>query len=413
MDRLQVEETGTGRLRILMVNYEYPPLGGGGGVAMEAIARELATRHQVHVLTSGARGLPAEERSQNGDLTVFRSRVVSRSSSAKSVASIPSMLAFYPSGIRRGRKLAAQHDYDVVNTWFAVPSGPIGSHIARHGKIPHVLTIIGGDIYDPSKWYSPHRNPILGGVVRRVLRGADRHTAISTDIAARARDQFDFQRPIDVISLGIQPPEFRARPREELGLRNDRKYLVSVGRLVRRKNYANLLRALATLDHEDTDLLLIGDGPELETLKSLATELGVLDRVQFRGFVDEETKFQLLAASDAFVLTSLHEGFGLVYLEAMHCGLPVIASSGGGQEDFLVDQKTGFVVPPEDLVALRTAIDRIAGDDELRESFCASNRRLVKDYYVSRTAQRYETLLAEACKRPTRSEVHGGVECVS
>jgi glycosyltransferase involved in cell wall biosynthesis len=295
-------------MKILMVNYEWPPLGGGGGVAMRDVATELSKRHEVHVLTSGATGLPSEEEHRGGALRIFRCKVWLRTATA--VASLISLFAFYPAGVRLGRQLIRRYSYDVVNTWFAIPSGPTGVHVARYGELPHVLTIIGGDIYDPSKWYSPHRNPVLGGVVRSVLNSADRTTAISTDIAQRARQLYGFQRPIDVIPLGVNPPSFTPCPRDALALEPHKKYIVSVGRLVRRKNYPALLHAVKALSRKDVELLIVGDGPERQNLEGLATSLGVGEQVQFRGFVTEETKFQLLSSSDLFALPSLHGDSG-------------------------------------------------------------------------------------------------------
>jgi glycosyltransferase involved in cell wall biosynthesis len=305
------------------------------------------------------------------------------------VATIVSLLSFYPAGIQLGRQLVRRYSYDVVNTWFAIPSGPTGVHVARYGRLPHVVSIIGGDIYDPSKWYSPHRNPVLGGVVRSVLNSADRHTAISTDVARRARELHGFQRPIDVIPLGINPPSFTPCSRDALGLEPHKKYVVSVGRLVRRKNYPALIQAVKALDRQDVELLIVGDGPEREHLKQLATSLGVGEQVQFRGFVTEEVKFQLLSNSDLFALPSFHEGFGLVYLEAMSCGLPVIASTDGGQNDFLVDGETGFLIGPDDADGLKAAIKKL-----LKEPPCsiASTKR-AQEHSVSRTAASYERLL--------------------
>jgi glycosyltransferase involved in cell wall biosynthesis len=374
-----------------MVNYEYPPLGGGGGVAMEAVAQDLSRRHIVDVLSTRAKGVPEVERWESGDLTVYRSRAFMRSS--RSVASMSSMAAFLYSGSRLGLRLAREHRYDVINTWFALPTGPAGAWIARHAGIPHLLTIIGGDIYDPSKWYSPHQSRVTGWAVRSVMSRADRHTAISRDIARRAGEQFGFERPIEVISLGIQPPSFTARSRSELGLRDDRVYLATIGRHVRRKDFPTLIRALRLLDRPDVDLLMIGDGPERANLEGLAREVGMSDRVHFLGFVEDERKFQLLAVSDLFILTSLHEGFGLVYLEAMHCGLPVVASTSGGQEDFLRDGETGVLVPSGDADSLCKALQRLLRDAPWRARISEQNRKIVRSYYVSRTAQAYERLL--------------------
>ena len=228
-------------MRILLVNYEYPPLGGGGGIAMMEIAEELARTHEVHVLTSGTKALPAVEKHDSLNLTIHRAQVFGRS--ARATASFASMAAFLPAGTRLGNRLVSELSFDVVNTWFAIPSGIVGSAVAKKNGIPHVLTFIGGDIYDPSKWYSPHQFYPAGLAVRRVLRQADSHVAISTDIVGRAKEHFGFNRPVEVIPLGIHEPQFVPKTREELGLDASKKYVVAVGRLVRRKDYPTLLKA--------------------------------------------------------------------------------------------------------------------------------------------------------------------------
>ncbi len=382
-------------MKILMVNYEYPPLGGGGGIAMMEIAQELARRHEVHVLTSGRAGLEAIEHHHSLDLTVHRVHVFGRSDRA--TASFMSMAAFLPAGIRRGNQLMAEHDFDVVNTWFAIPSGITGAAIARKNNVPHVLTIIGGDIYDPSKWYSPHQFFPAGLAVKRVLRQANSHVAISTDIAQRARDYFGFDRPIEVIPLGIAEPKFKLADRKSLGMDHAKKYIVAVGRLVRRKDYPTLFKAVRDLDREDVDLILLGDGPERQNLVTLAESLGIGDRVHLKGFVSNELKFQTLSNCDIFTLISLHEGFGVVYLEAMRCGLPVIAANEGGQIDLLQDGETGRLVPIGDQDAIANSLRELLDDDQFASRVGDYNKQRFQDFSVANLARRYEDAF-DACR---------------
>lgn len=381
-------------MKILLVNYEYPPLGGGGGIAMMEIAEELGKTHTVHVLTSGAPGLETTSRHPSADLTIHRVPVARRNTRA--TASFLSMLGFLPSGIRSGRSLLENERFDLINTWFAIPSGITGGWIARKQRVPHVLTVIGGDIYDPSKWYSPHRFPVAGAAVRWALRRADTHVAISSDIADRTRQYFGFDGKIEVIPLGIREPQYSPADRSALGLDPDKQYVVTVGRLVRRKDYPTLLRALGALRRDDVELLMIGDGPEQGNLQKLAADLGLEKRVRFLGFVSNEEKYRYLAASDLFVLASLHEGFGVVYLEAMFCGLPIIAADRGGQTDILENGDTGSLVPVGDVTRMTEALGHWLGRPEAAAQAGERNRTRARQYTIARVAERYERVFERA-----------------
>jgi glycosyltransferase involved in cell wall biosynthesis len=383
-------------MRILMVNYEFPPLGGGGGVACYQIAKALTAReHDVDVLTTGWRGLPSEDTVDG--VGVFRVPVMGRGDLA--TASLLSMVSFLPCGVARGIGVLRKRRYDILNTHFAIPSGPTGVTLAKLFNKPQVLTIIGGDIYDPTKRFSPGSNPLLRGVVRRVLDSSSHIIAISEDIKRRALDDLHCQRQIDVIHYGLTPPEFQAKSRTELGIPQEGLVLIAVGRLIERKSLDDLLLALSKVDDVRFRLLLIGAGPEEERLRNLAEALGLSSRVEFLGPIWGERKFQYLAAADVFVLPSAHEGFGLVFLEAMYCGLPVIASSSGGQIDFLKDGETGFLIPVGDIDALADRILRLGRDEALRRQMSEFNREYVKRFHISGVAERYEALFSQVIER--------------
>jgi glycosyltransferase involved in cell wall biosynthesis len=387
-------------MRILMINYEFPPLGGGGGVASYQIAKALAAReHEVDVLTTAWQNLPGEQTVDG--LRIYRVPVLGRGDLA--TASIVSMLSFLPSGVVRGLRTLRKKRYDILNTHFAIPSGPTGVALSRIFRTPQVLTIIGGDIYDPTKRLSPGNNVLLRAVVRSVLNSSAQIIAISQDIKNRAQRDLRCQTKIEVIHYGLTPPQFQPKSRQELGIPVDAVVLISIGRLIKRKALGDVLLALSRLEERRFRLLIVGEGPEEKNLRDLAQRLGISSQVGFMGAIWGERKFQYLAAADMFVLPSIHEGFGLAFLEAMHCGLPVIASSSGGQTDFLQEGKTGFLIPVGDTQALAEAILRVANDQDLRRRMSDFNKEYVKSFDISHVAERYEALFSEVLRDSPRT----------
>src|SRR5689334_16824220 len=153
---------------------------------MAAMARELGKRHDVTVLTSRAAGLPSE--GMDAAVKVVRVPVFFRRHLA--VANLPSMAAYLPMGLLRGLKLGRKTPFDIINTHFAVPTGPLGDWLSRRLRIPNVLSVHGGDLFDPSKKSSPHRHAFLRQAVARLLLRADSVVGQSRD-TARNVDEID------------------------------------------------------------------------------------------------------------------------------------------------------------------------------------------------------------------------------
>ena len=382
-------------MRVLFCNYEYPPLGGGGGVINAFLAQELAKRHDVTVLTSRALGLPPE--SVEGGVRIFRAPVFFRRQ--EEVASLSSMLSFILTGLRAGKKLLSAEAYDVINTHFVLPSGPVGDSLARFAGIPNVLTLHGGDLYDPSKTLSPHQHLWLRMWVRSLLRRSDIVVGQSKNTLDNMRRYYTPEIEGLRVPLGIRRLSVSPASRSSYRFGEKDILLVSVGRLIARKAICDLIKALRLLREHPLRLLVVGSGPQEPVLKSMASDLRLLDRVHFLGQVDENEKFRILQMSDIYVSTSQHEGFGLVFLEAMSCGLPVVCYDHGGQTDFLEDGLTGWVLPLNDLPAFAASCRKLAMDRNLRERMGRENRRRVEELYVERCAERYEDIFQAAIKR--------------
>ena len=376
-------------MRILLINFEYPPLGGGGGVASRDIAEYLAGHHAVHVLTTAYEGLPKEE-VKNG-VHIHRIRVLGRSSLP--TASLFSLITFAPAALFAGIRLLLTQRSDVIYAQFVIPSGLPAGLLSKLFHIPFVLTFIGGDVYDPSKGVSPHLHALLRMLIRWIASSAHARTAISHDTKSRTMELHGVKEDIAVVPIGFHPQVFLPVSRESLEYEEADFLCVSIGRLVPRKGYDVLLRAWKELPN--AKLAIIGDGPLRASLHERIYAYGLENRVQLLGRVDEEKKLQILQASSLYVSAAQHEGFGIVFLEAMNAGLPIVAANDGGQKDFLVPGKNALLVPPHDTKAIVQAVNDMQANTDMREAFSRQNKEDAKTYTLDRTAGAIEKILMQ------------------
>jgi glycosyltransferase involved in cell wall biosynthesis len=161
---------------------------------------------------------------------------------------------------------------------------------------------------------------------------------------------------------------------------NAARYILSVTRLDRNERYKGLvttIEAFAMLDDQSLRYVIAGSGDDLAFLESVAARLGVGDRVHFVGAVPDSELVRLYQNCVAFVLPSGKEGFGIVYLEAMFFGAPVIAAAARGAVDVVLHEQTGLLVAYGDVVGLRTSLQRLLSDEKLRERILVGGNKTV------------------------------------
>jgi glycosyltransferase involved in cell wall biosynthesis len=146
----------------------------------------------------------------------------------------------------------------------------------------------------------------------------------------------------------------------------------------------------------DAHLLVIGAGPDERDVRSAAAAHGIASRVHLLGRLSDADKYRALAASDLFASTSQHEGFGLVFLEAMAFGLPIICYNHGGQTDFLETGFTGDVLKLNDVQAFARSIRAIAERPDRGRAIGEFNLDRVEEYFIDRCAERYEAVFENA-----------------
>jgi len=150
-----------------------------------------------------------------------------------------------------------------------------------------------------------------------------------------------------------------------------------------------LLRAFRPVaeDHPGIRLRIVGDGPLRPRLEQVVAEMGLRERVEFAGFVNYEDIHNEYAKADAFVLPTLEDAFGVVVVEALAAGVPVICSPFAGAADYIQDGETGFIVNPNDTGVLTERIGRLLSDPALRERFSARGKDLSLLFDASSVAQ--------------------------
>ncbi len=257
-----------------------------------------------------------------------------------------------------------------------------------------------------------------------VGRAADRIIATCSDEVFELKAMGMVPAKISIVPCGVDLDLFS--PSGPVLERSRAHRIVSVGRLVPRKGVDLVIAALALLrdaGFSDVELLIVGGGTdaaglqedaEARRLLTYARELGVQDQVTLRGHVPREAMPGILRSADAVICTPWYEPFGIVPLEAMACGIPVVAAAVGGLTDSVVDQGTGLHVPPKDPLAIARAVARLLADPALRRELGRAGQERVRsrfswDKVAAETEKAYLQTLAGSIRSHHQDSTEGAV----
>lgn len=361
-------------MRILVLNYEYPPLGGGAGVASAALAQGLVERGvRVDVVTASA-GADAERRSDErlaeGGLSLYRVR--SRRTGVHE-AGMLGAASYLVNAFPVVRRLLQTHRYDAVHIFFSLPTGALLPFLNLRG-VPVVVSLRGSDVpgYDPYNLGMQRAHRLLRPLTRWIWRRADRVVAVCESLG-RLTSRTCPGLAYTVVPNGVDLTLFHPEGSGRRGLPG-RLRCLAVARLVERKGLGDLIRAFAQLERGRFELEIVGDGPDVGVLRDLAAGLGVGQEVRFLGSLDREGVAQRYREADLFTLPSSAEAFGNVFAEALASGLPIVGSDVGGIPELVEHGTNGLLVPPGDPHALARAINYLGRDPELRAEMSRRNR---------------------------------------
>ena len=358
----------------------HPTVGGSGVVAAE-LGMALADRgHQVHIVSYRRPIRVAEERPN----VCFHEVPVTR---------YP-LFQYPPYTLALATKLAQlcrQQPIDILHAHYAIPHA-VSAYLCRQmlgeGAPRIVTTLHGTDItlvgLDES-FYEITRFSILE---------SDAVTAVSDYLARETTEKFCLERPIEVIHNFIDLKAF-SPARRDPAVRSrfawgDELLVGHLSNFRWVKRTSDVVRVFHRIAQRlPAKLLLIGDGPDREACQAVADELGVVERVRFTGVLDNLP--EVLAQLDLFLLPSEQESFGLAALEAMACGVPVVATNVGGLPELIEPGVSGYVEPLGDITAMGRRAVEILGNPVLRQRMSqAARQRAESSFSEDELVPRYE-----------------------
>lgn len=338
-------------MKILMLNYEYPPVGGGAAPVTAQLGEHLVqSGHTVDVITMRYKDLPHSE-IRNG-VRIFRTPSLR---TRPDICRTHEMATYLIGGRKPALLQARQNQYDVIHAHFIFPTGPLALFLARKTGIPCVVTCHGSDVpgHNPSRFVVMHK--ILLPCWKKIVCSADALVCPSEDLRRKilsiCRDA-----SIQTIPNGIVLDAFRNdKPRKN--------NILLCSRLLAFKGFQYVIEAVKELAL-DWQVHIVGDGPYHAALKAHAKDSKT--PVIFHGWLDRDSAAfkELYETSSIFILPSEAENFPTVLLEAMSAGLAVIASTAGGCPEVVGD--AGLLIPPRDAAAIRQTVLRLIEEKTLR-----------------------------------------------
>ena len=368
-------------MRILMLNYEYPPLGGGASPVTKSLSEELVKfGHTVDVVTMGFKGLKGKE--EINGVTIYRVPCIRKK---QGVCQTHEMLSYCYSAYRFLPKLLRENKYDICHTHFIIPTG-IVSYLNKN-KIPYIITSHGSDVpnYNPDRFGIQHKllKPLWNGIVKN----AECITSPSEYLKNLILDTFDEENYCDkikVIPNGIYPENFNPKKKK--------RKILFVTRLFERKGVQYVINAMK--DIKNYELIICGDGPYKEKLEQQIIELNV-SNIHLLGYVSYEQLKYEYETSSIFVLPSSAESFGVVLLEAMSSDCAIITANNSGCCEVVGD--AALLVRPRNSDDIKEAIVKLINDDKLRTELIFKARKRVEDNFTWKNiAKQYVSVYEDA-----------------
>lgn len=372
-------------MRILVLNHEFPPIGGGGGRAAESICQALAKRgHEIKVLTSHFKDLPREE--QRDGFDIIRIPTL-RTQPFR--ASFLSMVVYVLSGLWAGLRLVRLFRPDVIHVHFAVPAGALAWILSRLTKVPYVLTAHLGDVPggvpektgDWFRWIFP--------TTRWIWRDASARVAVSEYTRSLALKHYNEE--ILVIPNGIDVDGDNGA----LMRVNNPPVIVFAGRFMEQKSPLQIIETLSEIKDIPWKCVMIGDGPLMPDVKKSIEEFGLGDHFILTGWITPDEVMKHFNQSDILFMPSLSEGLPVVGVQALSKGLAIVASRVGGFVDLVDEGRNGYLVEAGNSEGFKSKLQELLTNPSRLLSLRQASLEKAKSFEITKIAEQYEKIFIE------------------
>lgn len=372
-------------MRILCLNYEYPPVGGGGGRIAHRINAGLVRRgHSVRVHTAGLKHLPDHEIVDG--VEVFRTRSFRRK---EDTCTVPEMGLYVVTNVLPTIGHIRRWKPDVIHAHFAVPTGAVAWSASLVTGAPYVLTAHLGDVPGGVPEQTAGLFKVVEPFTRPIWNRARALTAVSTFVADLAEKAYH-RRPLVIpngIPLGDRPVlESHSPPR-----------ILMVGRLSVQKNPMLAVRSLAMVKDLAWEFHVIGDGPLRHEMETGAAQQGIGDRTRFHGWLPGDDVARMMRESDLLLLTSRSEGLPVAAIEALSHGLGIVSTDIPGVADVVGNHKNGRLAPPTP-DALGAALRQPFCEPETLSQWRNHSLDLAANFDLEKILSAYEDILTSSAR---------------
>lgn len=372
-------------MRILVLNYEFPPLGGGGAPVSKELAIRVKKRgHSVDVVTMGYHGLPSYEQIEG--VGVYRVKCIRKN---KSSCNPIEQFSYIISAKKFICHLLEEKKYDLCHVHFVVPTGVVAYMIKKKFGLDYIITAHGSDVEGHNRKKSNrimHR--LLRPLWKRIAGNAVQVIGPSEHLIRLMEKSLP--RDYLVIPNGVDLDCFK-----QISADHKEHSILYAGRLQKSKNVQTVIKALAQTDMRGWRFDIVGDGPYRENLEVLVRELGLGNAVRFHGWIDNGTEelMDYYRKAALFVSQSRFESFGLAVVEAIASGCAVLISDIDSHRNFVDCEEC--LTSPMDVDELSRKIGLfLAGEKSYHV-----DRKMIEKYEWSDVSERYEDVYAEICKR--------------